>query len=173
MAKSRKRTVGDRRATAYHEAGHAVIAVAQGLAINKVSVIPGQDYYGVCVHPSVYGYSFSTKRERRSIARGIIVSIYAGMHGQRLVDPDPQAVHGGDDDNHAFELSREFEVFPRRCNLVGDDRHYAYLDRLSGEARRLVKKHRSVIEKLAELLLVRKELGGTEAEEFIQVRLGQ
>jgi hypothetical protein len=43
----------------------------------------------------------------------------------------------------------------------------------SGEARRLVKKHRSVIEKLAELLLVRKELGGTEAEEFIQVRLGQ
>lgn len=79
---------------------------------------------------------------------------------QRLVDPDPKAFHGESDDDTAIELSRQFEVFPRNCRHVGDSHHREYLDRRSVEARRLVKKHCKVIEKLAELLLQRKELEG-------------
>jgi hypothetical protein len=56
---------------------------------------------------------------------------------------------------------------------VGDAHHFAYLDRLGGEARRLVKRHRTVIEKFAELLLQRKELERSEAEEFIRALLGR
>jgi hypothetical protein len=56
---------------------------------------------------------------------------------------------------------------------VGDAYHLAYLDRLGGEARRLVKRHRAVIAKFAELLLRRQELKGAEAEEFIQALLGR
>jgi len=34
--------------TAYHEAGHAVIAIVVGRTVNKVSIIPGGNKLGVC-----------------------------------------------------------------------------------------------------------------------------
>ena len=40
-----------KKATAIHEAGHAVIAISQGLAITQISIHPDEDYRGVVVHP--------------------------------------------------------------------------------------------------------------------------
>jgi hypothetical protein len=40
-----------KKATAIHEAGHAVIAISQGLSITKISIQPDEDYRGVVVHP--------------------------------------------------------------------------------------------------------------------------
>lgn len=37
-----------RTKTAYHEAGHAVIAIVVGRSVNKVSIIPGGNKLGVC-----------------------------------------------------------------------------------------------------------------------------
>lgn len=37
-----------RIATAYHEAGHAVIALALGRAIQRVTIVPNQSYLGAC-----------------------------------------------------------------------------------------------------------------------------
>ncbi len=34
--------------TAYHEAGHAVIAIMVGRTVNKVSIVPGGKRLGVC-----------------------------------------------------------------------------------------------------------------------------
>ena len=36
------------RATAYHEAGHAVMALALGRPIQKVTIAPNQNYRGAC-----------------------------------------------------------------------------------------------------------------------------
>mgnify|MGYP003385116220 CR=1 FL=1 len=38
----------NREATAYHEAGHAVIALALGRSIQRVSIVPGQGWLGRC-----------------------------------------------------------------------------------------------------------------------------
>jgi ATP-dependent Zn protease len=46
MATTPERSDEELRATAYHEAGHAVIAIALGLTIKKVNIIKGQDYNG-------------------------------------------------------------------------------------------------------------------------------
>lgn len=35
-------------ATAYHEAGHAVVALALGRPVARVSVLPNRDYLGLC-----------------------------------------------------------------------------------------------------------------------------
>jgi ATP-dependent Zn protease len=35
-------------ATAYHEAGHAVIALALGRSVQWVSILPNRDHLGVC-----------------------------------------------------------------------------------------------------------------------------
>src|SRR4051794_59014 len=57
------------RATAYHEAGHAVAEHALGLTVNKVSIIPGEGFNGVCRSPGALGYHFANGRERRAIGR--------------------------------------------------------------------------------------------------------
>ncbi len=165
---SPKRSDREVRATAYHEAGHAVISIALGLTIDNVSIIPGDDYNGICRKPSVMGYYTSNNRERLAIARALIVSLYAGMHAQRLVDPNPADYHGESDEDRAFELSREYGVLPRVYAHIGDDRHQQYLARLSREAGRLVKRHQRAIEKLAVELLRRKELGREEAEQIVE-----
>lgn len=38
----------NREATAYHEAGHAVIALALGRSIQRVSIVPGREWLGRC-----------------------------------------------------------------------------------------------------------------------------
>jgi ATP-dependent Zn protease len=168
MGKTRKRSDKELQATAYHEAGHAVITIAQGLTIDTVSIIPGGYFNGRCIQPTVYGYDRSNKREDRSIARALIISTYAGMHAQRLVDPDAPSFHGDKDESDAFDLSREHGVFPRYMDFVGDECHRAYLDKLRLEARRLVNRYCKSIEKLAELLLQRKTLERPEVEQLIE-----
>jgi hypothetical protein len=164
------------RATAYHEAGHAVANVALGLAINKVSIIPGEDhhgldYTGICVSPGVLDYHYPSAgvvREQRAVARAHIVACYAGMAAQRLVDPHRPDEHAAGDEENAMELSRLFGVFPRGCSRVGDEAHLRYLDKLRAEARRLVRKHWRAVAELAEELLQCEVLSGPEAEKIIR-----
>lgn len=158
----------DLQATAYHEAGHAVVSLALGLAIDHVSILAGKGYTGSCTGPSVLGYEAANQREQRSIARALILSCYAGMHAQRLVDPDAPEEQGFDDDADAFNLSQNCAVLPRSCQTVGDEQHIAYLDRLRQEARRLVRRHRRAIGVLAQALLRRNELNAAEAKAIVQ-----
>jgi hypothetical protein len=160
-------------ATAYHEAGHAVITFAQGLTVHKVSIVPGEEYNGVCVEPGVARYHPSNSREQRAIARAQIVSYYAGMPAQRLVNPKPPEHHGASDEDAAFALSRQFLVLPRYCSHIGDERHDAYRRRLRQEACRLVGKHRRAIDLLASHLFRRQELQGEEALRLIEPLLSR
>jgi len=72
------------------------------------------------------------------------------------------------DNDQAFHLSAEFSVFPQRMSSVGDDVHYAFLDRLRNEAYRLVTKHWSAVEALAEELFERKTLNGDTIEAIVR-----
>jgi ATP-dependent Zn protease len=173
VATSPERSLKELRATAYHEAGHAVITIVQGLTLKKVSIVPGEDYNGLSVEPAVAGYDFSNAREARSIARMLIIGCYAGMPAERLVDPDAPDSHGEDDEDNAFRLSREHQVLPRYCSIVGDEYHWKYLDKLRAEARRLVKKHRRAIAKVADELLQEQELDGAKAKNLIEPLLGR
>jgi ATP-dependent Zn protease len=153
--------------TAYHEAGHAVVDLALGLTVQKVSIVPDDASNGFCRGPSVQLYEASGRKERRTVARAAIISCYAGLEAQRLVDPNPAEHHGDGDEDEAFELSRRWGVLPGRCDFIGDDRHQAYLDRLRTEARRLVKRQRAAVARLAAELLARRELEGAEVERIV------
>jgi hypothetical protein len=168
VTKPRKLTDKEACALACHEAGHAVVTIALGLTITRVSIVQGEKHYGLCSGPSVLDYPAENRREQRSIVRDHIRSLFAGMHAEWLIDPDAPEFHGESDERHAFELSLKYEVYPRDCGRVGDDRHWAYLDRLSKESRRLVKKHWRAIEQFALVLLQRQEVGGAEAKQFIE-----
>jgi hypothetical protein len=133
--------------------------VAAGLPVETVSIAPGKGYSGRCVHPSVYEYT-ANRRGRRRIAKDYIVVAYAGLAAQKLVDCEPKDYHGRNDAVSAFNLSREFQVFPRRMAYVGDELHDAFLGRLRRKAEWLVRHHRRSIEVLAEALLRNKTMTG-------------
>jgi ATP-dependent Zn protease len=173
VATSRKRSNKERRATAYHEAGHAVIAIALGLTVKKVSIVKGQDYNGLCRQLGLLGYHLRDRRDAEDTLKKIIISIYAGMPAQRLVDPDPPEFHGACDEEDANELCLRHANLLRRGGRAPDEFRRAYLGRRRVEARRLVKQHRKAIEEFAEVLLQRQELGGEEAEELIVSLLDQ
>ena len=84
-------TTEPREQTAYHEAGHAVATIVQGLTVNKVTIRRRGDYLGVCVEPGVVMYKSYTRRERRQIARAVIIGCYAGIEAERLAFGDAAA----------------------------------------------------------------------------------
>ena len=170
MPKTRKPSDKERRATAYHEAGHAVITIAQGLEIHKVSIVPGEGYNGFCEKPGVSAYLDDDSKDRKlplSIARKLIIGIYAGMPAERLVDPDAPDSHGADDDKAPKERKDLRAVVPRG-SFPNDEYHNERLDKLRAEAKRQVKRHQHAIAKLAEALLERQELTHEEAVQIIR-----
>jgi len=160
------------RATAFHEAGHAVVALYFGYLFHEVSILPSaeHDSYGHVTHAPPLLYDCRNAREQKTLARQMILSAYAGLPSQRLVQPAAPDFYGDADDDNALSLSCDYHVFPRRRSVgfIGDGMHVAYLGRLKREARRLVSMLRTPIEKLAEALLDRTTLTGKEADEMVR-----
>ena len=157
------------RAAAFHEAGHAAVLWHFGLPTTLVNIVPGTYARGQHTHPPpLMLESASTVRERRQVARQMILSTYAGMSAQRLVEPSSSSWHEEDDDQGAFELSMEYGVLPRGCGFVGDEEHTRYLNGLRREAARLVKRLSREIEALAEELMRKKKMTGAQVAAFFE-----
>ena len=158
------------KATAYHEAGHAVLMAHFGLGFDDVTIAPDaeRDSSGHITHPSPLGYQgCDSKRERRAVARQLIFVAYAGMAAERLVDPDAPDDHGASDEKNAFQLSRTYCVQPRHLSFVGDAQHWEFLGCLQNEARGLVLRLRAPIARLADELLSRTTLTWAEVEAVV------
>ncbi|HEY4393211.1 MAG TPA: hypothetical protein VGP64_04080 [Polyangia bacterium] len=151
-------------ATAFHEAGHAIVAVYFGIPPTSVSIVPAADgSAGRMCHPSPLIFEAESRRDRRSLVRQMILVSYAGIGAQRLVEPEAPEWQAENDFANAFELSREHAVLPRGCSWVGDEAHGAYLDRLRRESARLVRRLAVPISFFAEALLVAHEMSGADA----------
>ena len=161
-------------ATAYHEAGHVVVAAHFGLPITDVTIVPSGDALGKATHPSPLMLDLEgTAAARRRAAREMIVAAYAGLAAQRLVEPQAPDFHGSADEENAMCLSQKYAVLPRNCGFVGDEAHEAYLEKLRGEAKRLVRRLRMAIDALARELLGRKTIPGGEAVSIADRFLGK
>jgi hypothetical protein len=145
---------------AYHEAGHAVALVVVRQPGYELTIIPNkrEKYQGQCLHLSVVAVPVNNRREQQKVARDQIVVAYAGWEAH--VKFDPSADEGGCkvDRANAFELSRQWELFPRNIGHLGSETHRAYLERFRAEARRLINRHWPAVVALAEELYKRKHL---------------
>ena len=99
--------------------------------------------------------------------RSHIVALYAGFVAERKFSLDADKRLSEEDDAMAFNLSREYEVMPRRQCAVGDEIHEAYLDRLRTEARSLVRTNWRWVGVLAQALQDAEVLSGAEAVEIL------
>lgn len=164
---ARSRTLAQVKATAHHEAGHAVAMIVQDLGFDSVTIMPEGTSLGSILHPNVLMYDIPSNRNaQRALTRQLIIACYAGIPAQSLVDPSPEEFHGDGDEQNAFELSREWGVVPKRCS-VGDDAHIGHLEKLRGEAKRLVRRHETVIHALTAVLLKEKTMDYARVREVL------
>jgi len=110
------------KATAYHEAGHAVVAHVLGQGIKRITVVPNksQNYVG-CVffakQPSVKGIDRDPSSKITRAAQERIMVSLAGLCAQRLFNPRTcRSFHGDEDFKEVLlyvgHLVRENEAKP-------------------------------------------------------------
>jgi cell division protease FtsH len=187
--RSRRLTDAERRAVAVHEAGHAVVATATPGAdpVHKVSILRRG--------AGVLGATFTLPDEERTLAqrhelRGRLVVLYGGRAAEEMLLDDISS-GAADDIRKATDLAQRMvtelgmseAIGPctiggpaaapgglapseeTAATVDGEVRHM--LDLAYGRARALVRRHRSVVGRLAEALVDRETLDGTALASFL------
>ena len=160
----------DERTAAFHEAGHAVIAVHLGLTIGPVTIVPvkgpgpGEGSRGSAV---VINPLLSWRRgdgRRRPLMEAYVVALFAGCAAEGVLHGEEQEVDGLDD-----EMARHWlkEMPPSRRGCMWDEVFSRYVRKLKRRAVRLVEEHFADIRTIAELLIERKTLQPGEIYEAL------
>jgi hypothetical protein len=155
------------KATAYHEAGHAIAAWRLETRVSSVTVEPNEDNLGATLHSNpLYGMDIDcgddSPRAQRRAENYMVISL-AGPAAQREHNPRSVRVYHGRSDREAV-----CEVLSQLC-VVGSDLFHAYYRLMDLRARVLVQHFVNwrAIEILAQELLQRRTLSGKTLRQFI------
>jgi len=143
------------RALAFHEAGHAIVAIRCGLSIEGVSL------RSACtIHSDCDDEVANTPAGRRSARRHALFA-YAGLAAERLVNPDATVRRDGAWD---YQVARSVArtLFPRSSVARRE-----YLVRIRRQADRTVRKLREPLAALAHVLMRRPKMPGEEVEKVV------
>jgi cell division protease FtsH len=175
-------TADEKRLTAYHEAGHAIIGlVLPGLdPVHKVTIVPRERALGVTASlPERDRHTHS-----RAQLRARLVMLMAGRAAEELVLGEDEVTTGaGGDIQHATRIARQmivrYGMSPRlgMVDLSGRDEplsaHTAQLvdeevrrmvDEAYRDALRILDECRDLLDRMAEALLARETIGRPELE---------
>ncbi len=121
-------------------------------------------------HPA-YGYVYNSERERQSAMKDECVACCAGLASEHVFFAVPLNTDNenaqGDFDN-IMKLEGLGLRIPGKCNgSVGDEMTWGYIARCLKNAKKHVKKHRDVIDRLANVLIERQRLSAEEVGELL------
>lgn len=123
--------------TAYHEAGHAVVALALGRPIHRVSVLPNRDRLGQC--------EFGKGRFRPSedwVEREVMISLgglaaearHTGTYGWAEAERDLRYVRRLLSETSERAAARlEKRLLAKVENLLADDDHWRAVEMIAAE----------------------------------------
>jgi hypothetical protein len=168
-----------KRATAIHEAGHAVIGRVLGLVCGPVTVTADHESAGhsIIADPwdtiSAWNDALQAQVEcgacpvkyynPRAAFRGTIVARMAGAEAEVILLGRCQGGDGRD--------RREIELLAASSDSeCSGDEWDRYEPRMRRQARRLIRKHRATIERVAAELLKRRTLTKDEADALVPRR---
>jgi hypothetical protein len=160
MSKRQKRYLNDPWHTAIHEAGHAVIARVLRLRCGEVTIEPNEDegYAGYSHIGDPWGTVDDWERAGRyrdhdveQAYRGYILSTMAGEEAEIEILGSAQT--GTESDRRWIEIAAAGEAFSH-------DEWPRYEPRMRRQTRRLVRKHRDPIRRVALALLKHRRLDG-------------
>ena len=153
------------RSTAYHEAGHAVMAWHEGLSINEISIVPDHKSSGRIIHANplrgIHLDMDNSNRARIRAESAIRVAL-AGPIAQRHYNPRGfQHRHAESD----YELAKD-----RILYITGSgEEANAYMNLLEIQTRQIVTGlHWSLVDYLAKALLERQRLSRKEIRATIK-----
>lgn len=146
---------------AYHEAGHAVMAVALGINLSKVTIIPENDSAGHCKHEkiTVGDYADNSPRACKRIEISAMISL-AGTLAQRIHNP------------RSVRHYRAMSDYKQACNaamtLNGSARQEtAWLKWIEIKTEDVLRLRWRAVEALSQELMQRKALNGNEARAVV------
>lgn len=154
------------RLTAYHEAGHAVMAQLCGQYIVKVEIIGSGDLSGTCSSLRFRGEPAIGEDPAMPTAavEARILCLCAGMAAENMAGGCTASQDGGGDLDEAVRLA---------LRLVDDcEAVMPYLQRASEFAEEILGRHWDAVETLATSLLARKSIAGEEVRELLAPVLG-
>jgi ATP-dependent Zn protease len=131
------------RRTAWHEAGHAVVAWDQGFTVVLVSVRPEGESFGRSTHTPAGDWAIPLERQRESI-------VAMGGWAAELASGEASDGKTYDSSDLSWVLSRIDEHAPLQLA--------AELGWAESEAERIVSANRDRVERLADELIKREEL---------------
>jgi hypothetical protein len=144
-----KRTPPDRLATAYHEAGHAVIAYELGIPLQSVTIVPSEDAHGVVRHQDpLRGVRLDidgSDRARLRTERAIMICFAGPLAQQRHRANSWRGYHGQSD----FDLAADLAI--RICG--SGEEATAFLKWLQLKTKHKVRRSWLKIDQLAQVLL--------------------
>ena len=135
----------DRTATAYHEAGHAVIARVLGLPCGRVTIVGAdEDELGHAVVGDPIRTWERGDGPRRPLVEASCISLYAGVEAERVILGQQDS---GDDFDSDKATSLIKIIGVRGASYVGDDVWDRYEARLRRRSNELVRIHQRQIER--------------------------
>jgi hypothetical protein len=146
---------GAREATAYHEAGHAVIALRVGFGPSSATIIPTRDSHGSVVHANpLRGINMEidgSDRARLRVERAIKICLAGPLAQKRFKPHSYRRWHGREDFNMAADLA---------LRVCGSGRQAsAFLKWLDVTTREMIEMQWPGIVRLANRLLKEDHLG--------------
>jgi ATP-dependent Zn protease len=145
-----------RRVTAYHEAGHAVLALALGRPVDWVSIRPDRQYLGLCAFRKAVFRPSEDWLEREAIIALGGLAAEARFTGAYCWDG------AGRDYDYVFDLAK---------SRAGNDRQAERLvRRFLSKAEHLLARpgHWEAVEKIAAELLRLEQISGRAARHFFE-----
>ena len=187
--RSRKVTDKDKKLTAYHEAGHAILgkALQKDMAIHKVTIIPRGRAGGFTMSTPVEDKSYQSRNEMLDE----IVVLLGGRAAEEIWLDDISTGASSDierataiarqmvkkygmsselgvvsyDEGGEVFIGRDFghsKNYSEKTAAMIDDAVTSLLNEKYEEAKRLLKKHKHQLEMIAEELIVKETLDGEE-----------
>ena len=157
--------------TAYHEAGHVVVYLAEGLsgASDTVTIIADEERgsLGLFSHAGVGHFRYRNTIEKDQIVRSMLRVAYGGKAAEQRYNPGAPEVHWEDDFSDALSFSIEHQLVGRRCQCFGDEGHLDYLKRFQRQARKIVRDHWAAVERLAAEFMQRHTMTLEEVKQAI------
>lgn len=158
-----------KRSTAIHEAGHAVIGRVLDLVCGQVSVVEDDDSAGhsICADPwATCGVWDRQEKYHRGIEECLRARIMAFMAGAEAEAEILGQCAGGDGDD------RDQIAYMLDTLQLSDHDWFRWEQRLRRQCRRLVRKHRFKILKVADALHLKETMHGDEIDRLLSDLVG-
>lgn len=154
--------------TAYHEAGHAVVASRLNVPFFTATIVPEPGSLGSVnlARPKLFADHIGMTV--RQAAERVIIASFAGLPAQRLVNAGADPTRSGADIDVIYDVAAEYKILPsRRRKFIDDEKQHAVFRILNSEAIRLVTELEAQITSVAEQLMKSRTLHFHEIQEIL------